>query len=92
MSKTGRKITEEHRRKLVQTHKGKKLSQKHIQIIINTHKGKKLSDEHKQILSQTHKGKVIPKAECPHCYKWIAINLFNRWHNENCKDKDEGIK
>jgi len=36
----------------------------------------------------THKGKPKPKYECPHCKKMIAANMFDRYHNNNCKLKD----
>ena len=34
-----------------------------------------------------HKGKPKPKYECPHCKKMIAANMFDRYHNDNCKSK-----
>jgi hypothetical protein len=34
-----------------------------------------------------HKGKPKPKYECPHCKRMIAANLFNRYHNDNCRSK-----
>ena len=32
-------------------------------------------------------GKKQPRTICPHCKKDIANNLFNRFHNDNCRQK-----
>lgn len=37
------------------------------------------------------KGKFQPKKECPHCKRQIAVNLFDRWHGDNCKSKPKSI-
>lgn len=34
-----------------------------------------------------HAGKPKPKRQCPHCHKMIAANMFDRYHNDNCKLK-----
>jgi hypothetical protein len=26
-----------------------------------------------------------PKLKCPHCYKTVSINMYHRWHGDNCK-------
>jgi hypothetical protein len=30
-----------------------------------------------------------PSKECPHCGKNVKINLFERWHNDNCKQRPQ---
>jgi hypothetical protein len=52
------------------------------------------SDEHKKAISialkgreGTFKGKSHSKQICPHCNKEIAVNMYNRWHGDNCKEK-----
>ena len=60
-----------------------KLRPKHSELMSGTSNpnyGKK--GEH----SPNH-GKKRVKKLCPHCGQMVAINLFNRWHNENCKHK-----
>lgn len=27
-----------------------------------------------------------PKIKCPHCYKIVSINMYVRWHGDNCKN------
>lgn len=27
-----------------------------------------------------------PKVKCPHCYKIVSINMYHRWHGDNCKN------
>ena len=34
-----------------------------------------------------NKGLIRDKIECPHCKKHIAVNVIDRWHNDNCKLK-----
>ncbi|CCI88737.1 MobE mobile endonuclease [Yersinia phage phiR1-RT] len=54
-----------------------------------THKGKKLTDEHTKSFGQAQKGIPKRKLECPHCHKLVPYNLINRWHNNNCKFKED---
>lgn len=43
------------------------------------------SDCTKQKMSIAHRNR--PKQTCVHCGKVVAINILNRWHNDNCKSK-----
>jgi group I intron endonuclease len=52
-------------------------------------KGRTTSDETKLKLSEKQKGVPKPKTQCPHCLKYIANNMFDRWHGENCKLRQE---
>lgn len=27
-----------------------------------------------------------PKIKCPHCYKMVSPNMYQRWHGDNCKN------
>lgn len=27
-----------------------------------------------------------PKVKCPHCYKIVSINMYHRWHGDNCRN------
>lgn len=54
-----------------------------------THKGKKLSSEHAKSFGQAQKGIPKRKLECPHCHQLVPYNLINRWHNDNCKLKED---
>lgn len=56
-------------------------------IASKTHKNKILDLSHRQAISKAQKG--IPKKtkKCKYCHKDIAVNLINRWHNDNCKFK-----
>ena len=57
--------------------------------VSETHKGKKLSKEHTKSFGQAQKGVPKRKVECPHCHQMIPYNLINRWHNDNCKFKED---
>lgn len=57
--------------------------------ISETYKGKKLSKEHAKSFGQAQKGVPKRKLECPHCHKMVPYNLINRWHNNNCKFKED---
>lgn len=35
----------------------------------------------------SQKGKAKAKTQCPHCKKFAAAHLIDRWHNDNCKNK-----
>lgn len=49
-------------------------------------KGSTHSAETKKLYSEQRKGIAKPKLECPHCKRMIAVNMFKKWHDDNCKD------
>jgi len=49
-------------------------------------KGRQQSEEAKLKMSLQRKGVPKKKVTCPHCGKDVAVNTFNRWHGENCKE------
>ena len=51
-------------------------------------KGKTQSAESRAKMSEQRKGIPKPKVECSHCKKLIAVNVANRWHFDNCKNKE----
>lgn len=56
--------------------------------LISAARQKLPAERRKQISSlggKTHKDKPKKKYECPHCKQMIAANMFNRYHNDNCK-------
>jgi hypothetical protein len=46
----------------------------------------KHSSESKNKLSEARKN--TPKQTCAHCKKEVAPNLIKRWHNDNCKQRN----
>jgi len=84
--------------------KGKKtgpLTEKHKESISNStkkrlenghhNKGKKLpwSEEKRMTYIPPNKGVKAEEFLCPHCHKTIGGKTnFNRWHNNNCKNKE----
>jgi len=50
-------------------------------------KGKTNSVEHRLKCSESLKGKKKPTSECLYCFKVVANNVYNRFHNDNCKQK-----
>lgn len=49
--------------------------------------GKINSIEHKLKCSVALKGKKKPTTECPYCFHLVSNNVYNRFHNNNCKWK-----
>lgn len=54
-------------------------------------KGRKSSEETKRKISDGGKGIPKPKKICPHCNRDIAVNTFNRFHGNNCKERIEDV-
>lgn len=48
----GRTLTEDHKRKISESHKGKKMSQEHMEKLWNSTRGRHLSTEHKAKISK----------------------------------------
>lgn len=55
----GKKLSEEHKRKIRVALKGKKLTEEHRRKISKAHRGKKHTEEHRRKNSETHKGKKL---------------------------------
>ena len=36
---------------------------------------------------EKNRGLKREKKECPHCGKFVAVNVYPRWHGDNCKSK-----
>ena len=39
-----------------------------------------------QLANGTHPSQI--KKTCPHCSKTVSSGMFNRWHGDNCKNKE----
>lgn len=48
-------------------------------------RGRKQTPEEKAIRSAANIGKVREKQACTCCGTLVAVNVINRWHNDNCK-------
>jgi hypothetical protein len=95
----GMKRTDESRAKMSESHKGhtdsdetklKKSESKKIWYQSNEHAkgmlGKSHNDDTKSKMSIAAKNRK--RLTCPHCKKDIPVNVINRFHNDNCKNKD----
>ena len=87
----GKKLSEETKQKISESHKGKKLSEETKQKMSESHKGIKLSEEHKKKLSEANKGKLSKKVICVTTCKIFnslkdAGNYYNvaKSHISNC--------
>jgi hypothetical protein len=57
------------------------------QRIQKSNKNRIWSTDAKEKCGLPHRGKPKPRKICPHCDRSIAINLFERYHNDKCKEK-----
>lgn len=87
----GRKLTEEHKRKISEKcyFKQYNKSEEHRKIASLTMKGKPKSDEQKKKQSDIMKIKAPSKIkiECPHCNKMVDRGNYALWHGDKCKHK-----
>ena len=104
LMKTGKKLTEETCRKMSESRTGKALSESHRAAIGAGNRGKVTPDETRQRISEAKKGKTPnremtesyrallsrpkPKVICEHCQRGIAAHVFDRWHGDNCKQRN----
>lgn len=87
-SLSGRKLSEDHIEKINSKStrfKGKSHSKETKEKISKKTKGSKRSDETKRKLSESAKKRK--RILCPHCRKEIPVNVFGRYHGDNCKSK-----
>ena len=69
--------------------KGSKNSPEHRAILSAARRGKTcISEEGRKKLSEAHRGRVWPKVECPYCNKLVSDHTKNRYHFDNCKNKE----
>lgn len=55
---TGKKLSEEHRKKLSKIRKGRNISEEHRKKLSEAKKGKSFSEEHRKKLSEANRGKI----------------------------------
>jgi group I intron endonuclease len=88
----GNILSSETRKKMSLSKRGIKLSEDHKQNISYNNskfwKEKKFSEEHKDKLRKSHIGKKQKRLICEYCKKDIAVNVYVRFHGQNCKNKD----
>lgn len=80
---TGRKLSDETKKKLSVSKTGKKQSLERIEHRANAIRGKTRTKETKMLISLAAKNRI--KLKCPHCGKEAQGSLFTRWHGNNCK-------
>ena len=97
---TGNKLTDIHKKAISERRKGVPTRPKGFVMSAETKKklsqarlgkswGHKHSDETKKKMSDWQKGIPKPKIACKHCGKEVSIMNVERWHNENCKLKNQ---
>jgi hypothetical protein len=68
---------------------GKTNSPEHRAAISAGKKGKVFfTPEHRAKISAKNLGRSFGKVECPYCNKVVAAHTKNRYHFDNCKDKE----
>ena len=84
----GKKHSEETKALIGEKSSGKKHSEETKAIISATHLGKPKSLEHREAISRGKKGVKLKTSICPHCEKEGATANMNRYHFDNCKQKE----
>jgi len=75
---TGRKLTEETKKKLSEIKKGKETWNKGLEGCFE------MPESGKQAISKSWKDR--PKLECENCGESFYPNTYKRWHGDNCKN------
>jgi len=94
IANTGKKASDETKRKMSEAHKGntnmrgKKASDETRAKLSAVHLGKPKSEATKKKMSEACMGRIMPKVACPHCAKNGSIGNMARWHFDNCKHKE----
>ena len=92
----GKKLSEEHRRKLSEANKGKKLSEERRRKLSEAKKGKKLSEEHCRKMSEANKGEKSPnwgkKLSEEHRRKLSEANKGKKLSEERRRKISEAMK
>jgi len=80
-----RDFSENHKRKISESHIGLKASDETRLKMSESKKGIKFSDSHKDNLSLALKGKKKKRGKCIYCGSEMSVNMISRYHNEKCK-------
>ena len=90
----GAEVTPETREKISQAkkgkpahNKGKPMSEEQKAKLSARMKGRKLDPEVVARRAKAQIGQKRPKKRCPHCNQDVAVNVYPRWHGDNCKNK-----
>lgn len=100
VAKTGKPLTEQAKQKMSASRMGKPLSEAQRKAIGAGNTGRIVTEETRHRIREAKVGKSLPpfsaehraklsapkaKVQCYCCGKEVAVNLVNRWHNDNCK-------
>lgn len=87
-------FTEEHRTHLSESHMGelngmygREHSEKTRLQIAESMLGKKQTPEQIAKKAAASRGTVRERVQCPYCSTIVAVNMYKRWHGDNCKSK-----
>lgn len=82
-------MSEDQKEKLRIANLGKKASLETRRKMSISSSGKTRTPEHQEKLSAQRRGKPPRQVKCKYCGTSISFLLVNRWHNENCKNKQK---
>ena len=88
---SGKTLSEEHKRKIGLAGKGRKPTpetRKKLSDALKNHFKSSVSDITREKMRQAKLGKKKQQKICPYCNLGVAPNLYERWHNKNCKQYD----
>lgn len=77
------KFSPQHKRKLSEAHKRTYANGR--PPVISYHNAENTEKMNKVIKNNPY-NKDRPKVKCEHCYKIVSINMYHRWHGDNCKN------
>lgn len=79
----GRKYSEEHKAKISEgMRRGYRDGTRPVNI--SYHNAENKEQMNKKIMNNPYH-KDRPRIKCPHCYKLVSVNMYNRWHGDNCR-------
>lgn len=85
---SGKTLSEEHKRKIGLAGSGRQVSvetRNKISTSLREHYHTPVSAETREKMRQAKLGKKKKQKYCPYCNLAVAPNLYERWHNKNCK-------
>lgn len=86
--RTGAILTESTKQKIREKSLGRVVTEKTRHKMSLAHVGKRQTEKQREAMRNYNKSRVLPKLECPHCFKTGSYVAMHRWHFDNCRSKE----